>query len=226
MEADQLRRYARGLCELGACESGLADAYRVEYRCCADAVDDVTNGTGFFSLLLRARLLLRFMPLKPNKTKCLLVRSFQALVQASTRPCIEVRSLPLDRPRYGTVFWAKAFLSGNGKGIVLYYDLMPMVTRSLEVKYRENCHVAATQILIALRCYQLEHGDVAETLDELVPEYLDSVPLDDFDGKPMKYSKEKKVVYAVGKDLTDNGGIEGREGFDDDGYDLIYKMEF
>ena len=68
-----------------------------------------------------------------------------------------------------------------------------------------------------------------ETLDELVPEYFESVPLDDFDGKPMKYSKEKRVVYAVGTDLTDNGGIgQERRGSlpPDDGYDLVHKIAF
>jgi hypothetical protein len=32
------------------------------------------------------------------------------------------------------------------------------------------------------------------------------VPPDDFDGKPLRYSREKKCVYSVGEDLRDSGG--------------------
>jgi hypothetical protein len=39
-----------------------------------------------------------------------------------------------------------------------------------------------------------------------VPEYLSHLLLDPFDGKPLRYSKEKKIVYCVGKDLVDSGG--------------------
>ena len=41
----------------------------------------------------------------------------------------------------------------------------------------ENCSVAATRILIALNCYKLKHGELPDTLEELVPEYFDVVPL-------------------------------------------------
>ena len=96
------------------------------------------------------------------------------------------------------------------------------------LKCRENCAVEATRILIALRCYQIGHGELPETLNALVPEYFGTVPLDDFDGKPMKYSKVKKVVYAVGTNLEDNGGVgkDDKENVVADGYDVIYKIKF
>jgi len=40
-----------------------------------------------------------------------------------------------------------------------------------------------------------------------VPQYLDAVPIDDYDGKPMRYNAAKKVVYSVGRDLKDGGGM-------------------
>jgi hypothetical protein len=45
-----------------------------------------------------------------------------------------------------------------------------------------------------------------ESLSELVPKYLPKVPIDPFDGKPLRYSKEKGIIYCVGKDLKDSGG--------------------
>jgi hypothetical protein len=42
---------------------------------------------------------------------------------------------------------------------------------------------------LALRWYQADNGKPAENLDELVPKYLSSIPLDPFDpeGKPLRY---------------------------------------
>ncbi|MEO7676666.1 MAG: hypothetical protein ABIV39_07895 [Verrucomicrobiota bacterium] len=73
-------------------------------------------------------------------------------------------------------------------------------------KCRENVTVSATQTILALRCYQMKYGNLPKSLDELVPEFLPAVPFDDFDGKTLRYSPDKKVVYSVGPDLIDSGG--------------------
>ncbi len=111
----------------------------------------------------------------------------------------------------------------------LYYMFMPSLPGSHAVKCAENSSIAATQILIALKCHTLERGGLPESLEALVPEYFRAIPLDDFDGKPMKYSKEERVVYSVGSDLVDNGGVakDDKEGIHwGDGYDVIYKITF
>ena len=45
-----------------------------------------------------------------------------------------------------------------------------------------------------------------DSLESLVPKYINSIPLDPYDGQPFKYSKSKAIVYSVGKDLKDSGG--------------------
>ena len=41
-----------------------------------------------------------------------------------------------------------------------------------------------------------------------MPEFLDVVPLDPFDGKPLRLLKtaDAMTIYSVGEDLADNGG--------------------
>jgi hypothetical protein len=58
--------------------------------------------------------------------------------------------------------------------------------------------------------YRLAAGGLPETLAELVPKYLDTVPKDPFDGDDMRYEKLAAgfVVYSVGEDLSDDGGKE------------------
>lgn len=68
--------------------------------------------------------------------------------------------------------------------------------------------VSVTQLLFALRAYRSETGDLPLALEELVPKYIPKVFEDPFDGKPIRYSKDKKILYSVGKDLIDSGGSE------------------
>ena len=62
---------------------------------------------------------------------------------------------------------------------------------------------------IALKRYSLRHGQLAPSLDALVPEFLSSVPIDYMDGKPMKYRVNADgsfTLYSVGADGKDDGG--------------------
>jgi hypothetical protein len=68
-----------------------------------------------------------------------------------------------------------------------------------------------TLVAIAVERFRHSHGDkLPESLQELVPNFLGSVPLDSFDGKPIRYRKLLRgyVVYSVGRDGTDDDGKE------------------
>jgi hypothetical protein len=60
--------------------------------------------------------------------------------------------------------------------------------------------------------------------DALVPEYFDHVPADDFDGKPFRYSRAKRIVYSVERDLVDDGGQKSESGKKT--YDLVFELGF
>lgn len=62
---------------------------------------------------------------------------------------------------------------------------------------------------IALKRFQLKHGKWPETLSELTPEFVASVPIDPYDGKPLKYHPNGDgtfLLYSVGDDCVDDGG--------------------
>lgn len=52
---------------------------------------------------------------------------------------------------------------------------------------------------VALRLYHLANGELPETLDALVPEYLSAVPVDYVDRQPLRYSREFRVLWSVGR---------------------------
>jgi hypothetical protein len=83
-------------------------------------------------------------------------------------------------------------------------DYRPMLTR----KCRNTVMVRATRVVLALRAFELEKHRPATSLAELVPDYLAAVPLDEFDGQPLRYSPSHQVVYSVGVCLVDGGGMD------------------
>ena len=68
---------------------------------------------------------------------------------------------------------------------------------------------SATRLGVALECYRRRHGRTPATLEGLVPEILDAVPRDVFDGEPLRYDAHRCAIYSVGPDLIDEGGSEG-----------------
>ena len=74
----------------------------------------------------------------------------------------------------------------------------------------------------------MEKGRYPESLDELVPQYLDEVSLDPFDLKPLRYRKRqgKWIIYSIGPDCKDDGGVENYTHIQpEEGADLIFEVE-
>ncbi|HXI69068.1 MAG TPA: hypothetical protein VNN22_01795 [Verrucomicrobiae bacterium] len=62
---------------------------------------------------------------------------------------------------------------------------------------------------IALKRFQMKHGNLPEALNELVPEFLQSVPIDPNDGHPLRYHPNADgmyLLYSVGDNGVDDGG--------------------
>lgn len=75
--------------------------------------------------------------------------------------------------------------------------------------------VSATQILLAIKAYWQDNQKIPSELANLVPNYLDEIPIDPFDGKPLRYVPEKMIIYSVGEDLIDSGGSVKESGISD-----------
>ena len=72
----------------------------------------------------------------------------------------------------------------------------------------ELCVARAMQLKLALRWYQANNGKPAENLEELVPKYLPSLPLNPFDDKPFRYqlSRGEEIVLPHGPGAAVAGG--------------------
>jgi len=78
----------------------------------------------------------------------------------------------------------------------------------------------------ALERYRLANGHFPEKLQELAPVFLKSVPNDLFTGEPLKYRRledERFVLYSVGWNEKDDGGVSAREQFSADEGDWVWE---
>ena len=73
---------------------------------------------------------------------------------------------------------------------------------------RLNATVRLLQTDLAIRLYREEHGQLPAQLNQLVPDYLPTMPLDPYTQQPLIYRpiENKFLLYSVGHDRVDNGG--------------------
>lgn len=85
----------------------------------------------------------------------------------------------------------------------------PIAERDLIFRTRLDLARAA----LAVEQYRLATGALPIALEALVPQYLKEVPLDPFDGRAIRYTRETPgyVLYSVGADGQDHGGREETE---------------
>jgi hypothetical protein len=83
---------------------------------------------------------------------------------------------------------------------------------------------------LAVEQFRLANGHVPDSLNELCPRFLPSVPADPYDGAPLRYRRLAKgyVVYSVDVDGHDDGGRERPErkkSSDQTTYDMTFTVE-
>jgi serine/threonine protein kinase len=85
-----------------------------------------------------------------------------------------------------------------------------------------RCALAA----LAVERFRLAHGDWPRDLATLGPAFLKEVPIDPYDGQPLRYRRvaDGVVVYSLGPDRTDNQGKLDRTPSLADGTDLGFQL--
>ena len=78
---------------------------------------------------------------------------------------------------------------------------------------RHEALVRMLKTVVAIERSRLKNNgieDPPDSLDELAPNYLDSIPMDPFDGAPLRYLRLPKgyMIYSIERNLTDDGGTK------------------
>jgi hypothetical protein len=101
--------------------------------------------------------------------------------------------------------------NADEKGFLISPSLLPSLAKVPEKSAIGLAELRVAQSVLAVERYRLAHNNsLPNSLADLVPQYLPAVPLDPFDGKPLRFKtipKRGYLVYSIGKDRDDDGGI-------------------
>ena len=91
--------------------------------------------------------------------------------------------------------------------------LSPSLYEKVAANACADTTVAMGRTALALSLYRSEHGAYPASLDALVPQYLPRRQTDALCGKPLNYKVRANgyLLYGVGGDGRDNGGVFGRD---------------
>ena len=74
--------------------------------------------------------------------------------------------------------------------------------------FRRQAEFAVCKLEMALRLFATDHrGELPQKLSELVDgKYLESVPIDPFSDKPLRFDAKRRIIWSVGPNMIDEGG--------------------
>jgi len=193
-------------------DGAMALAIRSEYQRQSEEIDEVASGmTAANSRSVSHRPCRSGYAFHPNRTRTILSDYYRRLLESVDRSYADRKwpnamSVldPFARP-------ARMVLRPNSVGrILLALDVGP---RWWEATFRRKCVIQCSlsglRLVVACRSYETKHGDKPDALTALVPEFLEEVPRDPFDGKPFRYARKEAVVYSVGADGVDSTDPNG-----------------
>jgi len=93
---------------------------------------------------------------------------------------------------------------------ILLHTIMPPLSHITSIELRTIAYLRTARTALAVLRYRLAAGRLPDALTDLVPIYLDAVPIDPYDGKDLRYEKLAVgfVVYSIDQDMRDDGGTE------------------
>ena len=120
------------------------------------------------------------------------------------------------------------FLSQDFMGKFMLGMTAPGCTGEIAEDLTGFATLRSMRTALAIEGFREAQKRLPESLAELVPKYLKAIPLDPFDGKPLRFKKREKgyVVYSIGEDGTDDDGIgpPKSSGPIDDGLDVPFRV--
>lgn len=207
---ETLARLAAELERAGPFDGGLVLAMKTEHRTACNVVDDLrdkqeqmmlsacidSNSNRWLTWLRNFRYFF-----KPNQTKQDLAEVHRFMIGQASRIYADMEPFDISDKEGGPL----AELRPNAIGNYVFLIMLPS-EKIVEARCRTDGVLAGAKLAVACNRFERDKGRWPETLAELVPDYLSEVPRDPYDGKPFRYSAEKGLVWAVGKNLTDEGG--------------------
>jgi hypothetical protein len=131
-----------------------------------------------------------------------MIRMLMKLISAAEKPTPDVLGKPYE-----------AALGSQLAASKYRFTIMARLLVPGDLSAIRQCEIARAKLRSAAACvaaerFRNDNGAWPSSLDALVPQYLTSVPVDPFTGKPLIYRVRDDgiVVYSAGANGTDDGG--------------------
>ncbi|MCH7792905.1 MAG: hypothetical protein IID31_11590 [Planctomycetes bacterium] len=103
---------------------------------------------------------------------------------------------------------------------ILLHMMLPFIAGPLEARDHFDALLSGTRTMVAIELHNARHGGYPDALEDLVPEFLPTLPTDPFavDGRFIYRTLDPTsdefgrsyTLYSVGADQTDDGGLHDR----------------
>ncbi len=105
--------------------------------------------------------------------------------------------------------------------------MLPAIDHAMQSQERGAQVQDAMQAAIALELYRRRTGAWPERLEQMIPQFIPSVPVDRFTGGPIGYALRdgKPVLYSVGVDRDDDGGRAPTKTDADGDQSIVYRWK-
>lgn len=91
---------------------------------------------------------------------------------------------------------------------LVYGGFGPAIRAARSAELRTQARRAVVNVGWSLSAYYADHNAWPDSLQDLVPRYIEKLPLDPFNKQPLRFSAQQQRcrVYSVGPNLKDDGG--------------------
>jgi hypothetical protein len=94
------------------------------------------------------------------------------------------------------------------RGLEIATLALQFTDKSFDAAQRNQAKLRCASVALFVEIHRQRHGQWPESLDKVDKDLLPEVPLDPYDGKPLRMIAEETgvVIYSIGSDLVDNQG--------------------
>jgi hypothetical protein len=190
LSSQDLRRYTDQLDSLKENGENLKRAYKMEYM--------HTVATTEFLLMGKKTNFLY----EPNNTK----EFFASLARAEVASVDnKPYGVEVEPAKYNFSHWHSPITTNFTRNAVgkIEFSISGVVLNTPVIRKNQvDLLVGVNQLMLALKSYKLDNAVYPETLNQLVPNYISSLPRDPFSesGQLLGYSKDKEEIYSSGHD--------------------------
>lgn len=183
-------------------DEALTYAFRAELYFCEGALKIVeTRGMASLGDRNDANPVMRLAPRIPliykgNKTRRIYAEFLREALRQVGGDAVSIKRY---REQQNAHFKKFSYNPDNIIGRILLQIVTPTWGALIKTQTREQSRLSAHQALLAAMAYQHDHGKAPDSLDQLVPAYLDAVPQDYFTRAPIRYDAALGAIWSAGE---------------------------